>query len=138
MTAVFTAADIAELKALNDAHLPHTAKLFRGARTSEPGGTGSYIAWEPDPLWEEPARISPSSAPQEQLSAGSITNVDDVWLVTREGVSIPRNTGTTYYKINFEHDLTGVTNPLPLSLRGQPFRSYRALSKFLMTTVMPK
>jgi hypothetical protein len=68
---LFTAADVAEMRAFSDANLPHTAGLRSGTKTFEAGGTGGAIAWAGgDPTWTDDCRISPASTPQEQLSSG--------------------------------------------------------------------
>jgi hypothetical protein len=138
-TTLFTAADIADMKAFNDANLPDTIGLRSGTKTYGPGGSGS-IVWAPgDPTWTEPCRVSPASTPQEALSAGAITEVKDFWVITREGVIVPQNSGTTFYRLEWQRDINA--DPLPplfmLYLRGTPLRSYRMLSKFLCTTVAP-
>jgi hypothetical protein len=136
-TTLFTAADIADMRAFNDANLPDTIGLRSGTKTYGPGGSGSIVWASGDPTWTEPCRVSPASTPQEALSAGAITEVKDFWVVTREGVIVPQNTGTTFYRLEWVHGITGLTSPFMLYLRGTPLRSYRMLSKFLCTTVAP-
>jgi hypothetical protein len=76
-------------------------------------------------------RISPASTPQEQLSSGSITNLNEFWVVLPQSASVPVNTGPTYYRLEVTHDIPGLTSPLPLYLKGTPSRSYEMLRKVL-------
>ena len=135
---VFTAADLSEMRAFNDANLKDSIALRHGTRTYEPGGTLGPIEWDADPVWTEPARVSPASTPQERLTAGSISEVKDFWAIMREGVIVPSNDADDVYRLEWTHDITGLTNPFLLYLRGTPLRSYRMLSKFLCSTVAPQ
>ena len=138
MTVLFTAADLAEMRAFNEANLPDTVALRPGVKTFEPGGTGSKIVWSVlDPTWTEPARVSNANAPQERLSAGSITEIRDFWVVTREGVVVPQNSGTTFYRLEWVHGITGLVSPFLLYLKGTPLRSFRMLARFLCTSEAP-
>lgn len=140
---LFTAADIAEMRAFNEANLPDSVALRHGSQVYEPGGTRGPVVWDLNPTWTEPCRVSPASPPQEQLTAGSLSEVKDFFLVTREGVAIPSNyvalDGTAhFYRLEWVHGITGLTSPFLLYLRGTPLRSYRMLSKFLCHTVAPQ
>src|SRR5215213_5099396 len=101
---LFTTSDIEEMQAFSDANLPHTAGLRQGTKTFEPGGTGGSIVWAGgDPTWVEPCRISPASVPQENLSAVSITNLNEFWVVMRQGAVMPQNVSNTYYRLEVTH-----------------------------------
>jgi hypothetical protein len=134
---LFTAADLAEMRAFNEANLPHTAGLRSGTRDFSP--TGSGITWSPgDPTWVEPCRVSPAIPPQERLSAGSITNINEFWVVLAQDVSVPVNTSTTHYRLEVTHTIPGLASPLMLYVKGTPYRSYEMLRKVLCTTEAPK
>lgn len=137
---LFSATDLAEMRAFSDANLPDTVALRRGVRTRVSGGTYSAPVWDVAVLWTEPCRVSPASAPQEQLTAGSITEIRDFFVITREGVSVPKDeasgaTTQNVYRLEWVHGITGVTSPFLLYLKGTPLRSYRMLSKFLCSAV---
>jgi len=137
--ALFTAADLASMRAFNEANLPHTAGLRSGTKTFEPGGTGAAIVWAGgDPTWVDNCRLSPAAPPQERLSAGSVTNLNEFWVVLPQARSVPVNTSTTYYRLEVTHDIPGLVSPLPLYVKGTPFRSYEMLRKVLCTTEAPK
>lgn len=136
---MFTAADIVEMRAFNEANLPHTAGLRSGTKSYESGGTGGAIVWASgDPTWVEPCRVSPAQPPQEQLSAGSVVNTNEYWCVMAQDVSVPVNSGTTFYRLEVTHDLPGVASPLNLYIRGTPYRSYEMERKVLCTTEAPQ
>lgn len=138
-SSIFTTSEIEEMQAENDANLPHTAGLRQGTKTFEPGGTGGAIVWAGgDPTWVEPCRISPASVPQEKLSSGSITNLNEFWVVLAQSVAVPVNSGSTYYRLEITHDIPGLASPLMLYHKGAQFRSYEMMRKELMTTEMPK
>jgi hypothetical protein len=134
---LFTTADIAEMRAFNDANLPHTAGLRQGTKDYGPSGGG--IVWAGgDPTWVEPCRVSPASTPQENLSSGSITNLNEFWVVLRQGVAVPVNSGSTFYRLEVTHSIPGLASPVFLYVKGTPFRSYEMLRKVLCTTEAPK
>jgi hypothetical protein len=139
---LFTAADVAEMRAFSDANLPHTAGLRQGTKTFEPGGTGGAIAWAGgDPTWAEPCRVSPASTPQERLSSGSDHEPERVLggdAAGRERATEHGGTVSTYYRLEVTHDIPGLTSPLMLYLKGTPSRSYEMLRKVLCTTEAPK
>jgi len=140
MTALFTAADLAEMRALNEANLPHSAALRVGNKTWEPGGTDSDIDWHlpSDPVWTEPCRMSPASPPQEQLASGTVTNTNTFYVVFAQDVSVPVNSADTFYRLEVTHDIPGITSPLMLYVEGQFFRTYEMERKVLCTTEAPK
>lgn len=138
-TTLFSAADLAEMRALSDANLPHTAALRTGTKTWEAGGTGAAIAWAGgDATALGGCRLSPASTPQENLSSGSITNLNEFWVVLPQSVSVPVNAAATYYRLEVTHDIPGLPSPLLLYVKGTPFRSYEMLRKVLCTTEAPK
>lgn len=140
MTVLFTAADLAEMRAENDANLPHSVVIEQGVVTFEPGGTRSGIVWAIEPVATEPCRISPASAPQERLSAGAITEIKLFYVVMRVGASVPQNTadGLTFYRLRVTHDIAGFASPLTLYLVGTPGHSFEMERKVLCTTEAPQ
>jgi hypothetical protein len=137
---LFTAADITEMRAFSDANLPDTVVLRRGVRTRVSGGSYSAAVWDAGATWTEPCRVSPASAPQEKLSSGSIAEIRDFWVVTRHGVTIPKDessgaTTQNVYRLEWTHGITGVPSPFLLYYRGAPLRSYRMESKHLCSSV---
>jgi len=127
------------VKAISDAHLRDDIALRRGVRTRVSGGTYSAPAWDAEVQWTKKGRVSPATAPQERLSAGSLTEIREFYVVFTEGTSVPRDgqaTPTTQhvYRLEWESGIAGVSDPVLMYLKGTPARSYRALSKFLTTT----
>ena len=136
---VFTAADVAELAAANDANLPYTVALRHGVRTYEAGGTRGPVVWDAgDPLWTEPARVNSAGAPQERLTAGALQNVTDFTVVTRRGVSVPVDDGDDFYRLEWTHDIAGLTSPFLLYRARHVIHSYPAQSKFIATSEAPQ
>lgn len=128
-----------EVKAISDAHLPDDIALRRGVRTRVSGGTYSAPVWDGSVQWTKKGRVSPATPPQERLSAGSITEIKDFFVVFTEGTAVPRDgqasaTTQTVYRLEWTSGVPGVTDPVLMYLRGTPLRSYRALSKFLVST----
>ena len=139
MGAVFTTDDIAEMRAFNDANLPDTVGLRHGTRTYEPGGTMALVWDGGDPTWVEPARVSPNGTPQERITAGSIQDVNELFAIMREGVTVPRDTGADFYRLEWTHTIAGLTNPFLLyDLRPVEIRSVRMLTKVLVSTQAPQ
>ena len=137
---LFTAADIAEMRAFNDANLPDTVALRHGTRTYEAGGTRGPIVWDGgDPMWTEPARVSPASAPQEQLTGGSVQDARELIAIMRDGVSIPRDDGDDFYRLEWTHTITGLASPFMLyDLRAVEVRTFRMMAKYLGSVVAPQ
>lgn len=136
---LFTAADIAEMRAFSDANLPHSAAIQQGTRSFEAGGTGGKITWAADPVATEACRLSPASAPQESLTGGSVANVREFYVTMEHAAMVPADTaGTTLYRLAVTHDMSGAPSPLYLYPVGTPVRSYEMLRKILTTTVSPK
>ena len=130
---------VTRVKALSDAHLPHTAVLEQGARAYEPGGTRGGITWDPDGVWTEAARFSPAGVPQERITAGALTTTSDHVVKMRTGVApIPADVGDTYYRIRVEHDLTEIPSPFYLYRPKVRAQSYRAMTTVIGTTEAPK
>jgi hypothetical protein len=135
---MLSAADLEEMRAFNDANLPHSAAIEQGTRTFEPGGTAGPITWNPVPLATEPCRISPASVPQEQMTAGSLTSVREFYVTMREGAAVPADSTNTFQRISVTHDRSGAPSPLRLYPIGTPVRSYEMLRKVLCTTTAPQ
>ena len=83
--------------------------------------------------------MSPATAPQERLSAGSITEIREFYVVFTEGTAVPRDSQATpttqhVYRLEWESGISGVSDPVLMYLKGMPARSYRAMAKFLVST----
>ena len=139
---LFTDADLAEGRADNDASLVDTVGLRHGVNGYGPGGV-SGITWDGgDPTWTKPARVSPASAPQEQLTGGSLQDAQQLVIVMSWDETVPRN-GTPnpddIYRLEWTHNIAGLTNPILIyDIRPVELRSFRVLAKFLGTTVPPQ
>lgn len=128
MTApLFTPADLAEMRALNEANLPHSG-VIQSAATSSAGGGETTTVWST--VATEPCRLSPATPAQEQLTAGAVREIKDFYVVFAQDVVVSANN-----RVTVTHDIPGLSSPVTLEVTGVAGRSFEMLRKVTATIV---
>lgn len=122
------------VKSMSDDALIHSVVVKQATRVRENGGTYTVNWAGASTVGTYDCRLSPATPPQERLSAGSVTEIKDFWVVTANTVAIPKDSGNTLYRLEVTHDLTNIATPIVLYHKGTPIRSFEGLRKHLCST----
>ena len=126
---LFTASDLAEMRAFNAANLPHTCDVEHWTRVREPGGTftSSWVV-EQDNV---PCRLAIIGTPEERLASGTLTEFKDFRVDFAVGVTVE----VANRKITITHDIPALPSPLTLYPKGSLSRTYEMQRTVLASTV---
>lgn len=122
-----TAADLADLRALNAANLPHTCDVELGTRTRQPGGTYT-TNWTVEQN-DVPCRLATIGTPAERLSAGSLAEIKEFEVVFPYGTWV-----NPERRLVITHSIPDLASPLTLYVTGSPARTYEMQSAVIGTT----
>lgn len=125
---LFSAADLAEMRAFNDANLPHTADVESWSRVREPGGT--YVSTWADEQSGLPCRLATVGAPAERLASGTFAEVKEF----RVDFAVDVMIASSNRRLIVTHDIPGLVSPLTLYVTGVPARTYEMQRTVLATT----
>lgn len=127
---LFTASDLAEMQAFNEANLPHTCAVEAWGRVREPGGT--YVTtWTPvSGQTALPCRMATVGTPDERLTSGTLAEVKEFRIDFAVSVQIP----SANRRLVITHDIAGLTSPITLYVTGSLARTYEMQRTVLATT----
>jgi hypothetical protein len=125
---LFDATDLAEMRAFNEANLPHTADVEAWTRVREPGGTYT-TSWTVEQN-DLPCRLATVGAPAERLASGTFAEVKEFRVDFDVDVSI----ATLNRRLVVTHTIPGLASPLTLYVTGVPARTYEMQRTVLATT----
>ena len=124
---LFTPADLAEMRALSEANLPHSCDVQHGTRTREAGGTYT-TNWTVEQN-DVPCRLATIGTPAERLSAGSLREIKEFEVVFPYGTWI-----NPERRLVITHDIPDLASPLTLYVSGSPARTSEMQSAVIGTT----
>lgn len=125
---LFTASDLAEMQAFNDANLPHTCDVDVWSRVREPGGTyTSSWTTEQDAV---PCRLAIIGTPEEKLASGTLREFKDF----RVDFAVDVSVAVANRRMVITHDIPGLPSPLTLYPTGSLARTYEMQRTVLATT----
>jgi hypothetical protein len=128
MSELFTTADLAEMRAFNEANLPHTADVEAWTRVREPGGT--YVTTWATEQTGLPCRAATVGSPAERLASGTFAEVKEFAVAFDVDVMI----AASNRRIILTHDIPGIASPITLYVTGSEARTYEMERVVLCTT----
>lgn len=128
MTALFTAADLLEMRAENEANLPHTADVEAWTRVREPGGT--YVTTWATEQSDLPCRLATVGSPTERLASGTFAEVKEFRVTFDVDVLI----ASSNRRLIVTHTIPGIASPLTLYVTGVKSGTYEMQRTVLATT----
>jgi hypothetical protein len=128
MTALFTAADLADMRAFAAANRPHTADVEAKTIVRQPGGT-NVVTWVPEQT-ALPCRLATVGTPAERLTAGTFHEVKEF----RAAFDVEVSISAADRRIVVTHDIPGIPSPIALLVTGSEAHTYEMERVVLCTT----
>ena len=129
-SALFSTADLTDLRAFSEANLPHTADVVAAGTAVDDGGGEYTLPWNVVEQNDLPCRFAPSRVQIEQIIAGAIREVKDIDVFFDVNVAV-----ATTRRLTLTHDNPALPNPVTLEVTGYVARTYEMERKVLCSLV---